>query len=648
MATGDEAVLEEAADLGRLMAVTDVAVESVIEVHGEVLAAALTAAPHAGSARLVAAAGTVLSEMMVAHRLASQRVTLDDEPAKDGGSSYPDDGAPPEFVRFSPGGVMDDAPHGDLYRWLSDRVGIGTSLAARSAVEQSRIAMFEITAPADGNPIHLIVCPFHNGGGVIAIRNVRHLVDARERAFQRRKLESIGQVASGLAHELSNLLQPILGMAQMAQEDHSDDADLAEAMAVILDSTRRAAVIVQGLLLYVRRSPRGLQKLWLAGAATRSVAAERRDLPAGIQLELLTAGADAWVAAQPDELCQIVKNLLDNAGHALGGNGVVTVAVEDVRVTDAQAVRMRIAAGSYARLAVSDTGPGIPPALLDRVFEPFFTTKGIGKGTGLGLSIVQGIVRSWGGTITARNLPEHGATFEIMLPSIDHARSPCGKRSAGGLEQQPSHRAPQHKVEQAFATVCGPMRTRIRRETSEIHARLHELPEFVRLMAGNMTMPAYIALLGRLYGFHLPLELGLRDNASGPIDPIVREKSQLLRTDLNCLGVSKSDIDAIPLCVSLPPLTSPEELVGCLYVIEGAGLGGTVMARRLDYLLGDQGTGGRQFLIGRPAPDPLPWPEFCRLLEACAEHADPDVIGGSARRTFESMEQWLRTGDTHA
>ena len=222
------------------------------------------------------------------------------------------------------------------------------------------------------------------------MRDVKHLVDARERAFQRRKLESVGQVASGLAHELNNLLQPILSMAQMAQEDHPGDAELSEAMAVILDSTKRASEIVHGMLLYVRRAPKELRNMWLAAAVQRDADALSRTIPPGIRLDLRADRTDVRVAVHPDELAQIIKNSVDNAIHALRGRGEVKIHVDEIPIADAMAVRMQIQAGRYARLSISDNGQGIPPALLERVFEPFFTTKGIGQGTGLGLSIVQG------------------------------------------------------------------------------------------------------------------------------------------------------------------------------------------------------------------------------------------------------------------
>jgi heme oxygenase len=193
----------------------------------------------------------------------------------------------------------------------------------------------------------------------------------------------------------------------------------------------------------------------------------------------------------------------------------------------------------------------------------------------------------------------------------------------------------------------GTARAMLQRATLDIHESIHHAPAFVRLMAGTSTSPQYSALLRRLLGFHRPLERALRfaaDNATTR----KREKAYLLRSDLLALGVSRSRIVAIPTCRSLPAVTSPDEVWGCLYVIEGAGLGGKVIARTLDTLLGTHGSAGRRFFLGRPEPDPLPWPCFCRLLESHAAQGDLAAITASARRTFESLALWLAQEDDDA
>ena len=193
----------------------------------------------------------------------------------------------------------------------------------------------------------------------------------------------------------------------------------------------------------------------------------------------------------------------------------------------------------------------------------------------------------------------------------------------------------------------GAIRDELRHATADIHDGLHRHRGFALLMRGRLAMPAYSALLARLYGFHYPLErkLGAGPHGlAGPIDLAAREKSHLLRADLTTVGMSQQAIDALPLCGALPDLGSTGHIVGCLYVVEGAGLGGRVIARRLDYLLGPEVQAGRRFFLGRPDPDPLPWRLCCDILERYAQAGHGADIVGSARRTFEAINGWLSGG----
>jgi heme oxygenase len=204
----------------------------------------------------------------------------------------------------------------------------------------------------------------------------------------------------------------------------------------------------------------------------------------------------------------------------------------------------------------------------------------------------------------------------------------------------------------ALTAQCGTVRARLRRATADSHERLHRHTGFVRLMTGVLTLPEYAVLLAHLYGFHRPLEARLRaaagriGNPADPVESVIPRKAYLLRTDLLHLGIPEAAIRNIPMCDALPAITSPEQLMGCLYVLEGAGLGGIVMARALDRLLDNHDQTCRLFLMGGPDPDPGRWPKFCRWLEARADGRDIAAIERSARRSFECMERWLRSGDS--
>jgi heme oxygenase len=192
------------------------------------------------------------------------------------------------------------------------------------------------------------------------------------------------------------------------------------------------------------------------------------------------------------------------------------------------------------------------------------------------------------------------------------------------------------------------VRQQLRHATAAIHQSLHDHPGFVRLVEGRMTLSDYRDLLARLHGFHWPLERGLR---AAPPDTLCgfnvrqRERSWALRADLRVLGLTGADIDSLPVCDCLRPVGSNAELVGRLYVVEGAGLGGRALAAKLEGLLGDGGSEGRLFFAGRAAPDPLPWPSFCRWLEAQGGRADIDVVIESAETTFHALADWLREGE---
>jgi heme oxygenase (biliverdin-IX-beta and delta-forming) len=190
-------------------------------------------------------------------------------------------------------------------------------------------------------------------------------------------------------------------------------------------------------------------------------------------------------------------------------------------------------------------------------------------------------------------------------------------------------------------------RLALRTATEAVHSRLHLHPGFAAIAAGRATRDGYRSLLARLYGFHAPLEARLLrtpwgDAASAPEARYRRVR--LLEQDLLDLGLEAADIDALPCApdTTLPVLDSPGRFLGCLYVREGSTLGGHVLARALDGLLGD-GVRGRRFLAGG-AEAAAAWRSCCAALEAAGEAGHlPHMVAGAAE-TFASLEAWLDTG----
>jgi len=227
-----------------------------------------------------------------------------------------------------------------------------------------------------------------------------------ERLRQTEKLTTLGSLISGVAHELNNPLTVVTGFAHLLAGAPDVPERVKRRLGQINVQAERAAKIVKNLLTFARQQPpeqRPVRLPELVDQALDLLAYQlgvntiqvRRDFPAGV-VEL---------AADPDQLLQVLLNLLQNALHAMAG-----IARERV-------VSVRIApAGGRVRLEVEDTGPGIPAAILDRIFDPFFTTKPPGQGTGLGLSICYGIVKAHGGDIAVENVPGGGARFVVDLP----------------------------------------------------------------------------------------------------------------------------------------------------------------------------------------------------------------------------------------
>jgi PAS domain S-box-containing protein len=271
-------------------------------------------------------------------------------------------------------------------------------------------------------PVELTVSRLSGDSRAVVTGFIRDITERRaleERLRQSQKLEAIGRLAGGVAHDFNNILMSIMGSADLLMMDFKpDDPAMGEATE-IRESVRRGAALTRQLLAFSRRqatSPRLFELNEILGGMDTML---RRLMGPEIQFVVARSPAPAKVRADPAQIEQVVLNLVVNARDAMPEGGRLTVKVEEIDVdehTDAIAdVEGR--AGRYARLSVSDTGTGIDEKTRARLFEPFFTTKEADKGTGLGLSIVYGIVKQSGGHISVVSEPGHGAAFFIYLPS---------------------------------------------------------------------------------------------------------------------------------------------------------------------------------------------------------------------------------------
>jgi len=235
--------------------------------------------------------------------------------------------------------------------------------------------------------------------------------------FQAQKLEGIGSLAGGIAHDFNNLLVAILGFADLALAEGDQVERIRVDLGEIRKAAERAAALTKQLLAFSRKQVFELKIMDLNTLVANLLDMLRRLLGEDVELETRLAPGLGRVKADPNQVEQIVMNLVVNARDAMPDGGHVQITTSEVRLDRAAAARLPGARpGRFACLAVSDTGTGIPPEVLDRIFEPFFTTKEDGKGTGLGLAVVYGIVHQHEGFIQVESEIGRGSTFRIFLP----------------------------------------------------------------------------------------------------------------------------------------------------------------------------------------------------------------------------------------
>jgi len=229
------------------------------------------------------------------------------------------------------------------------------------------------------------------------------------------KLEALGTLAGGVAHELNNTLVPILALSKLASDDLPQDSPVRGDMITIIQASERARDLVKQILAFARKQDLVKQPVDLAMVAREALRMLRSRLPATVQIVEHISDIPP-VFGDPVGLHQVVVNLITNAAQAIGAViGRITVSIW--AVGESQASPQQGAIQPIIYLSVADTGNGIPAATLDRIFEPFFTTKDVGEGTGLGLSVVHGIITSHGGKIAVHSEPGEGAEFTISLPA---------------------------------------------------------------------------------------------------------------------------------------------------------------------------------------------------------------------------------------
>jgi len=275
----------------------------------------------------------------------------------------------------------------------------------------------------DGDQIVGVVCAFMD------LREQKQseaqMAQLQDQLRQAQKMEAIGQLASGVAHDFNNILQVISGNTQLLQlAGDAEPSTQQHRLGEIIKAVERGVNLTRAMLAFARRQAIALRPVELNDLLRESVPLARNLLAKTQRLELHLHPEPLMVTADGTLLQQVLFNLLTNARDAMPEGGAVTVGTGLRDRAPEQAVGgEQLPAGPYALLWVQDTGQGINPEIRDKIFEPFFSTKGVGKGTGLGLAMIYGTIKQHHGCIQIESEPGQGCRVTIYLPSIQQHRT---------------------------------------------------------------------------------------------------------------------------------------------------------------------------------------------------------------------------------
>ncbi len=247
--------------------------------------------------------------------------------------------------------------------------------------------------------------------------------ELEEQLRQSQKLEAVGTLAGGIAHDFRNILNGIIGYAELLAGPLADRPEAAD-LAQLRTFAERGRQLVERILTFSRRSAQVREPLRLARQVQEVIGLLRSTLSSAIEIRLDLRDDAPAVLADPTSVHQVLMNLCTNAAQAMPEGGTLSISVESTYVQDSTArASPELHEGSYALLTVTDTGTGIDPALIERVFDPFFTTKPAGTGTGLGLPMVHGIMTSHEGAVRISSVPREGTAVRCFFPAAETAPS---------------------------------------------------------------------------------------------------------------------------------------------------------------------------------------------------------------------------------
>jgi PAS domain S-box-containing protein len=272
------------------------------------------------------------------------------------------------------------------------------------------------------------------------LRDITDYKNLEDQLRHSQKMEAIGVLAGGVAHDFNNILAAIIGFAEMVEEDIPLGKPKVEHVQRVINAASRGRELVQKILAFSRKTERARHLVSLSAITKETAQLLRASIPTTIEIMLDMAATSDIILATPVEVQQVLMNLSTNAALSMQEKGgILKLIVTDINIVrNSPLLEANMVPGEHVQLVVADTGTGMTPDVIERIFEPFFTTREVGQGTGMGLAVVYGIVKSLHGSIRVVSEPGVGSTFTVLFPKAQtdvFAEKVTTEQSSGNKER---------------------------------------------------------------------------------------------------------------------------------------------------------------------------------------------------------------------